>query len=427
MPISIYNDHTPEDLPGLKPLLDHRADSDFVALLEESLRLADEGARRDLDPGLYAALPFEDMEWPTTIDDYIKFLVRFAFWIPQQSTNPVWVAPNNPQGEHQEVYDHLCLFYWLIDQPVLPDDGVLQHYSWFEEFLVGYADVWGAFLDTPASFNDEMLDSFIAESPKFRVEDSMIGDPPRPNAPSGWLTFNQFFAGELNPGLRPIANSSDNTTITAPADCTYRMHYNVDADSNIEPKITIKGTHTYANVKDLLKGSAYADSFANGHFIHLFLGPYSYHRFHTPVAGVVMDCHALTGQVYLQVRIGGSKPGEPGNQFQADDFATDGYEFQQARGVLTIDTSRSPSGDVGIVAVVPIGMCQVSGVNMTHELGRECRKGDEFGYFTFGGSDIIVLFQEGFDPQYNMDFFGPEGPTYSLYGTKIATITPRSG
>jgi hypothetical protein len=66
--------------------------------------------------------------------------------------------------------------------------------------------------------------------------------------------------------------------------------------------------------------------------------------------------------------------------------------------VLTIDTSGSPSGDVGIVAMVPIGMCRVSGVNMTHELGKECRKGDEFGYFTFGGSDIIVLFQEGANP-----------------------------
>ena len=58
---------------------------------------------------------------------------------------------------------------------------------------------------------------------------------------------------------------------------------------------------------------------------------------------------------------------------------------------------------------------------------KECRKGDEFGYFTFGGSDIIILFQEGSDPQYNQDFFGVEGPPYSLYGTKLARVTPRLG
>ncbi len=293
-------------------------------------------------------------------------------------------------------------------------------------YLVVYADLWGSILDTPASFNDEILESFIKVSPKYRIEDSMIGNPRRPNNPSRWLTFNQFFARELNPGLRPILHSSDNTTVTVPADCTYRQFYKIDAESNIEPKITIKGTHTYANVKDLLEGSPYADQFANGSFVHLFLGPYSYHRFHTPVSGVVMDCHSLTGQVYLKVQIGGSNPGDSGNQFQAYDLSTDGYEFQQARGVLTVDTSCSPDGDVGIVAVVPIGMCQVSGVNMTHEVGKACRKGDEFGYFTFGGSDIIILFQEGTNPQYNQDFFNVAGPPYSHYGTKLATVTPRS-
>jgi phosphatidylserine decarboxylase len=417
----------PDQIPELKQLLDHKDNAEFVELLEKSLKAAHQKASKELNHGLFSAIPFGTGKWPTTFDEYTEFLTKFSHWIPQQSTNPIWTDPGNPQGEHQEVYDHLCFFYWLIDQPVLPDQGVLQHYDWFEDFLVVYADLWGSVLDTPASFNDKILESFIKESPEYRVQDSMIGDPPRPNNPSSWLTFNQFFARELNPGLRPIANPSDNTTVTVPADCTYRQFYKIDAESNIEPKITIKGTHTYANVKDLLKGSAYADKFANGYFVHLFLGPYSYHRFHTPVSGVVMDCYPLTGQVYLKVQIAGPNPGEPGDQFQAYDLSTGGYEFQQARGVLTIDTSCSPDGDVGIVAVVPVGMCQVSGVNMTHEAGKECRKGDEFGYFTFGGSDIIILFQEGSDPQYNQDFFGVKGPPYSLYGAKLATVTPRSG
>ncbi len=69
-------------------------------------------------------------------------------------------------------------------------------------------------------------------------------------------------------------------------------------------------------------------------------------------------------------------------------------------------------------------MCQVSGVNMTYTVGSECNKGDEFGYFTFGGSDIIVLTQAGTDPVYN-PAFGAK-PPYSLYGTSIATVTPLS-
>jgi len=41
-------------------------------------------------------------------------------------------------------------------------------------------------------------------------------------------------------------------------------------------------------------------------------------------------------------------------------------------------------------------------------------KGDEFGYFLFGGSDIIVLFQEGVKPQIDT------GSQYRHYGTQIA-------
>lgn len=79
-------------------------------------------------------------------------------------------------------------------------------------------------------------------------------------------------------------------------------------------------------------------------------------------------------------------------QFDAPDSATDGYEFTQARGIIIVDTTDSPYGDIGLVGIVPVGMCQVSSVNMTATVGSDLLKGDEFGYFLFGGSDIIVLF-----------------------------------
>ena len=413
----------PKDVPELKLLLDHKDDETFVTMLLESLKKADDQARNGgLDRAIYDALPLEGMNgWPTTFDEYVKYLVLYSRWVPHQSTKPAWVNPTSPiSGEHREVYDYLCWFYWLIDQD-LENGKIIQNIPWFADFLVDWANLWGRFLDTTDSFSPEILETWRKESPRYRIEDSMIPDEWNPgklrsNAPSGWLTFNQFFARELNPGLRPIAYPGDNTTITSPADCTYKMQYGIDAESNISPAITIKGTHTYANVKQLLAGSQYADCFAGGNFVHSFLGPYSYHRFHTPVSGVVKECYPVNGQVYLQVSLSG-------NQFEAADSADDGYEFLQARGILTIDTTGSPQGDIGIVAVIPIGMCQVSGVNMTHKEGMACAKGDEFGYFTFGGSDIIVLTQKGTDPVYNPAFV--EGTDYySLYGTPIATVTP---
>ena len=58
-------------------------------------------------------------------------------------------------------------------------------------------------------------------------------------------------------------------------------------------------------------------------------------------------------------------------------------------GLVVID-----SPEVGLVAVLPIGMAYVSSVNLTTEVGAELRKGDPFGYFLFGGSDIVMVFQD---------------------------------
>lgn len=52
-------------------------------------------------------------------------------------------------------------------------------------------------------------------------------------------------------------------------------------------------------------------------------------------------------------------------QFDAPDDAKDAYEFFQSRGILVIDTQGSEYGDVGKVAIIPVGMCQVSSVMMT--------------------------------------------------------------
>ena len=263
---------------------------------------------------------------------------RFVAWRQQ---NPRLLDPGT--DEHQEVYDRLCHFHWLIDQEVGPKNTVVQNIPWFSQWLVRFAAEWGEFLNTTDSFDDGILQSFIDYSPEYAVGDSMING--RSNAPSGWLTFNQFFARKLNPGLRPINSPAENSVVTSPADCTFKAKFDIKADSTIE-EITIKKTHKFASIEDLLKDSPYKSDFAGGLFAHYFLGPYSYHRFHSPVAGKVLECRAVQGLVYLEVNL---KDG----QFDAPDDATGGYEFAQARGIIVIDTADSPFGDIGKVAIVP--------------------------------------------------------------------------
>ncbi|WP_444890524.1 phosphatidylserine decarboxylase [Microbulbifer sp. DLAB2-AA] len=369
----------------------------FFELLISSLQKASVHGKSGLDSQLYKAL-----QWPTDIQSYIKYLYEFSRWIPQQSDNPAWKISQTENS--QEVYDRLCHFYYLIDQTVGPSNTkIVQNIDWFSLWLVRFASLWGSFLDTPESFSKETLESFIKYSPKYRLQDSMIDG--KPNKPGGWKSFNEFFSRELNKGLRPIAGLNNNSVVTSAADCTYRKHYNIHSDSTIE-KITIKKTHTFASIPELLKGSKYANAFANGTFVHYFLGPYSYHRFHTPVAGTMEECYAVQGLTYLDVNL-------LKGQFDAPDNSEGGYEFSQARGIVTIDTSNSPCGDIGIVAVVPVGMCQVSSVKMTAKPGK-VEKGDEFGYFLFGGSDIILIFQEGKAPDINTC------DHYRHYGTDIS-------
>ncbi len=85
---------------------------------------------------------------------------------------------------------------------------------------------------------------------------------------------------------------------------------------------------------------------------------------------------------------------KPDGTFEVVDGA--GFQFAQDRGLIVID---SP---LGVVAVLPIGMAQVSSVTLTAEKGADLFKGEEFGFFAFGGSDIVMLFEAGrveFDAQ----------------------------
>ncbi|WP_156685883.1 phosphatidylserine decarboxylase [Mycobacterium sp. Marseille-P9652] len=380
---------------GLRAALDE--DAGLANRLEQSLRTARKLAEAELKPELFDAL-----EWPTDVDQYEGFVTRFLRWVPRQSGAPAWQEQDGKQTHAKEVNDRTAHFFYLVNQEV---DGVSpQGSDAFRGWMTEFARQWGAFLDTPESFGPEVLQSFIDNAPEYRIEESLIDGVP--NMPSGWLTFNQFIARELNGGLRPIAEPASNLVATSPADCIFQHAYDIDADSNI-PATPIKNTHKYGNIKHLIEGSAYADTFAGGTFVHYMLPPSAYHRYHLPVSGRVCESFRLGGKVFMQV-------GLAGGEFESSDSATSGYEFTQNRGVVTVDTSASGADDIGIVGVIPVGMAHVSSVMLTAVPGRHMAKGEEFGYFQFGGSDIIVLFQPGVDPQVDT----AEG--YRLVGTPIA-------
>jgi len=334
-----------------------------------------------------------------SLDDYLLWINDLLRWVPSED------RPG------REVYNHLCKFYFILDQrPVLElQNKVVPHpkappLTPLSAWMVRYADAMGHFLDTPESLTEESLKSFY-DSPSYNMGDYM-----RPHG--GWKTFNQFFARNYKPGKRPVAALNDPRVIVSPADSTFAGQWEIRTNSHV----TVKNLHWA--IEELMEGSPYKHRFQNGLFMHAFLGPNDYHRQHAPVAGKVVEARVIPGQVYLEViaepipdDTSGRHRLKPVRAFDAPDNA--GYQFAQARGLVVLD---SP---IGLVAVLPIGMCQVSSVIVTAEEGVTLRKGEEISYFQFGGSDIIVLFEAAS----NVSFTAQPGVHYKV-GTKIAQAYP---
>ena len=53
----------------------------------------------------------------------------------------------------------------------------------------------------------------------------------------------------------------------------------------------------------------------------------------------------------------------------------------------------------GKVAILPIGMAQVSSVMLTVSKGDHVHKGQNISYFQFGGSDCVMVFENKVDFQ----------------------------
>ena len=158
----------------------------------------------------------------------------------------------------------------------------------------------------------------------------------------------------------------------------------------------------------------YADRFKGGIFTHSFLNTTDYHRWHSPVQGKIVESKVIQGQAYLDVNVDQIVvDGEIVNHINALDGT--GYQFVQTRGLIIID---SP---IGLVACLPMGMAQVSSVVLTAEEGVTVRKGEELGYFQFGGSDFVMVFER----TSNVQLYGQPN-VHAKQGTSVGKAFPYS-
>ena len=314
-----------------------------VAVVEELIGLLQ--ARPVLRGALEHAIARAGLEGLRDVDSFLTSLDDLVTFIPNE----------------RDLTPRVLNFYYIVNQA--PGDQLNRDES-FSAWMKTFARAWGSFLDTPESASG--IGSFVKQ-PSYHIDDYFVG-------PSGWLTFNQFFARQVKPGRRPVAEPRNDKVIVSPADSVFQGKWDIGPKSTV----TVKGV-TW-EVARLLDGSPYQAAFANGVFTHSFLNVDDYHRYHVPVAGEIKEVRNIHGRVYMDVirRADGT----------LDPVDGETYQVNQERGLIVID-----SAEVGLVAVLPVGMCVVSSVNLTPEVGARLEKGDEFGFFLFGGSDIVTLFQ----------------------------------
>ncbi len=286
----------------------------------------------------------------------------------------------------EQIMQSLCYFYFLIDQPLEELEGkglymnTIQYYEPFSSWTRDFANAWGMFLDTDKSWSEKTYQEFYKD-PRFSLQKGWY------EPKSNWKTFNDFFSRYLkSPKMRPIAVADDPAIVVAPADSVPQGTWAIDKDSKIKVEGGLKvKLASYYSVKDLLgDDSPYKDAFANGILTHTFLDVNDYHRYHFAVGGEIKEVKNIVKNVSLEV-VWDAKEGKYAP------IDSTGWQFTQTRGVVVMDT-----GKYGLVALIPMGMAQVSSVNFEAIVkpGIIHTKGDMLGNFLFGGSDFVILFQD---------------------------------
>jgi phosphatidylserine decarboxylase len=185
--------------------------------------------------------------------------------------------------------------------------------------------------------------------------------------PSAYRTFNQFFYRRLKPGARPLAGGEE--TALLPADGRHLAFPDVEAADGFY----VKGRKF--SLAALLADGELAERFRRGSMLISRLCPVDYHRFHFATAGEARPARTI-----------------PGPLFSVSPVALRQRVEWLAENKRSLTRLRSPV--FGEMVCLEVGATNVGGTVQTYQPGPVDR-GAEKGYFKFGGSCVILLFEPG--------------------------------
>lgn len=243
--------------------------------------------------------------------------------------------------------------------------------------------VWCQFLSSRDSLyvlNDSPTGWMCPDAQQAMNIDQYQIDPAAPHW--GFSSWNDFFTRRFKPGQRPVAAPGDDKVIVSACESTpYQISTNVQALDRFWIK-----SQPYS-LQDMLANDPFLDQLVGGTVYQAFLSALNYHRWHSPISGTVRRAYVLEGTYYSEADSEGEDPGGPNN--------SQGYITQVATRALIFIESDDPA--IGVMCFMPVGMAEISSCNINPQIvpGYRVTKGEEVGYFQYGGSTHCLIFRSG--------------------------------
>ncbi|MFZ9521115.1 MAG: archaetidylserine decarboxylase [Silvanigrellaceae bacterium] len=220
------------------------------------------------------------------------------------------------------------------------------------------SNIYGAYNDSAASKHKiedfvKALEIDVGECSKDLVE---------------YVSFNDFFARKLRAGAREVAQGE--SAIASPGDGRLLVFPAINDTTLSYVK--------WAPIQlfDLFnKSEELASKYRDGACMVLRLCPSDYHRFHFPVSGKVGITKTVPGLLH----------------------SVSPYALEQGLPVYCLNKRticELKNNDIGSVMMMEIGAMFVGSIVQTYRAGTQVQRGDEKGYFKFGGSTCVLFFEK---------------------------------
>ncbi len=269
----------------------------------------------------------------------------------------IYPLPDNPPVKYVERYtgetktekvEGEKWLVWLYNNPV----GELSLQTLVKRKFV--SDIYGRMMDAPRSA--KKVPAFVKKYDiDLRITQKQHFD-----------SFNDFFVRKLKPDAREI--NPDPEVVVSPDDGKILVFEDIGNQD-----FFVKG-HRF-NIYSFLSDSSLAEKYLDGSLMIIRLAPPDYHRFHFPVNGSISALTKVRGDYFSVSPIALRKIMEV--------FCLNKREY------VEISTRN-----FGEVIMAEVGATMVGTIIQTYN-DSVAVKGEEKGYFKFGGSTVILIFENG--------------------------------